>query len=123
MTTSVEVGPGIRLAAPSRSMKSSRPIQRRRLTTSSSIMAMCAAGPPNAMRLRRVNTRATSARRECRLDGIEVGVAWLPRDDSRAIRRAFHDINEESRATLAQLVERLIRNQQVPGSIPEGGSI
>ena len=26
-------------------------------------------------------------------------------------------------ATLAQLVERLIRNQQVAGSIPAGGSI
>jgi hypothetical protein len=30
---------------------------------------------------------------------------------------------EESEATLAQLVERLIRNQQVSGSSPEGGSI
>ena len=29
----------------------------------------------------------------------------------------------ERRATLAQLVERLIRNQQVAGSIPAGGSI
>ena len=28
----------------------------------------------------------------------------------------------EDRATLAQLVERLIRNQQVSGSSPEGGS-
>ena len=28
-----------------------------------------------------------------------------------------------ARATLAQLVERLIRNQQVAGSIPAGGSI
>jgi hypothetical protein len=27
-----------------------------------------------------------------------------------------------NRATLAQLVERLIRNQQVAGSIPAGGS-
>ena len=35
-----------------------------------------------------------------------------------------HDIKEEVlfRATLAQLVERLIRNQQVAGSIPAGGS-
>ena len=31
--------------------------------------------------------------------------------------------NRETRATLAQLVERLIRNQQVSGSSPEGGSI
>jgi hypothetical protein len=29
----------------------------------------------------------------------------------------------KARATLAQLVERLIRNQQVSGSTPEGGSI
>ena len=28
----------------------------------------------------------------------------------------------DSQATLAQLVERLIRNQQVAGSIPAGGS-
>ena len=28
----------------------------------------------------------------------------------------------KSKATLAQLVERLIRNQQVAGSIPAGGS-
>ena len=32
-------------------------------------------------------------------------------------------INGFERATLAQLVERLIRNQQVAGSIPAGGSI
>jgi hypothetical protein len=31
--------------------------------------------------------------------------------------------NKSSEATLAQLVERLIRNQQVAGSIPAGGSI
>ena len=29
----------------------------------------------------------------------------------------------KKRATLAQLVERLIRNQQVAGSIPAGGSM
>ena len=29
----------------------------------------------------------------------------------------------KARATLAQLVERLIRNQQVAGSIPAGGSM
>jgi hypothetical protein len=31
-------------------------------------------------------------------------------------------LSSKARATLAQLVERLIRNQQVSGSIPEGGS-
>ena len=35
-------------------------------------------------------------------------------------RKALH-FNQG--ATLAQLVERLIRNQQVAGSIPAGGSI
>ena len=30
--------------------------------------------------------------------------------------------NNQRNATLAQLVERLIRNQQVAGSIPAGGS-
>ena len=32
-------------------------------------------------------------------------------------------LKSKARATLAQLVERLIRNQQVAGSIPAGGSI
>ena len=31
--------------------------------------------------------------------------------------------NSKRQATLAQLVERLIRNQQVAGSTPAGGSI
>jgi hypothetical protein len=31
-------------------------------------------------------------------------------------------LESKARATLAQLVERLIRNQQVAGSIPAGGS-
>jgi hypothetical protein len=31
--------------------------------------------------------------------------------------------DQKAEATLAQLVERLIRNQQVAGSIPAGGSI
>jgi hypothetical protein len=33
-----------------------------------------------------------------------------------------HSDKVENEATLAQLVERLIRNQQVAGSIPAGGS-
>ena len=35
----------------------------------------------------------------------------------------FAKIRKQSKATLAQLVERLIRNQQVAGSSPAGGSI
>ena len=34
-----------------------------------------------------------------------------------------HGIKCKRQATLAQLVERLIRNQQVAGSIPAGGSM
>ena len=46
---SVELGPGIRCVAPRRSRKLSRDSHLRRPTTSSSIMAMCAAGPPKPM--------------------------------------------------------------------------
>jgi len=45
----VEMGPGMRFVAPRRSRKASRLIQRRRPTTSCSIMATCTAGPPNAV--------------------------------------------------------------------------
>jgi hypothetical protein len=43
-------------------------------------------------------------------------IGWFAR-----IRRKL--LSSKPRATLAQLVERLIRNQQVAGSIPAGGSI
>ncbi len=39
-----------------------------------------------------------------------------------ALRRPCVKLGKVSEATLAQLVERLIRNQQVAGSIPAGGS-
>src|SRR5262249_10360718 len=60
IASSVEVGPGIRLAAPIRSSSRSRVIQPRRRTTSSSIIAMCAAGPPNAVNPSRANSHASS---------------------------------------------------------------
>ena len=43
----------------------------------------------------------------------------------RGARRSLEKLPGPARlrATLAQLVERLIRNQQVAGSIPAGGSI
>src|SRR5688500_16218027 len=71
---SVEFGPGSRLVAPSRSRNSSRVIQRRLRTTSSSIIAMCAAGPPNAVVPNRRKRRARS-RSEAR--------SLRPRDISR----------------------------------------
>jgi hypothetical protein len=39
------------------------------------------------------------------------------------LRNSPQVVTVKARATLAQLVERLIRNQQVAGSIPAGGSI
>src|SRR5262252_4783165 len=49
MAISVEFGPGMRFVAPRRSTNCSSLSQRRRRTTSSRIIAMCAAGPPNAI--------------------------------------------------------------------------
>ncbi len=46
IASSVEFGQGIRFVAPTRSRNSSRVSHRRRPTTSRSISAMCAAGPP-----------------------------------------------------------------------------
>ncbi len=40
----------------------------------------------------------------------------------RLLRFVLSCYDPKVRATLAQLVERLIRNQQVAGSIPAGGS-
>src|SRR5579885_229606 len=49
MAISVELGPGMRLDAPSTSRKSARDTHPRRRTNSSSIIAICAAGPPKAI--------------------------------------------------------------------------
>ena len=46
---SVEFGPGMRLVAPRKSRNCSRVSQPRRATASSSIIAMCAGGPPKAI--------------------------------------------------------------------------
>src|SRR5713101_468651 len=63
MAISVELGPGMRLAAPKRSRNCSRVSHCRRRTVSSSIIAMCAAGPPNAVKPSRRNSSATSRSR------------------------------------------------------------
>src|SRR5215472_11262918 len=62
IASSVELGPGIRLDAPSRSRNLSDDSQRRRRTTSFSMMAMWAAGPPNAVNPRRRKRSASSER-------------------------------------------------------------
>ena len=57
-----QLGPGMRFAAPTMSRKRSPLSQRRRTTTSLSMSAMCADGPPKAVRPRRRNSLATSPR-------------------------------------------------------------
>src|SRR6266446_3780945 len=64
---SVEFGPGIRLVAPTRSMNFSCDSQPRRRTTSSSIMAMCAAGPPKPIVPSFKKSHASSFKRTERL--------------------------------------------------------
>src|SRR6266581_3594581 len=67
---SVEFGPGIRFVAPRRSTNCSSLSQRRRRTTSSRIMAMCAAGPPKAIVPSLRKSQATS-----RIGGRLAGMA------------------------------------------------
>jgi hypothetical protein len=55
-------------------------------------------------------------------------ISSVPESGRGAVESAGHLLKSnqtpipQKLATLAQLVERLIRNQQVSGSIPEGGS-
>src|SRR5579871_820747 len=60
MASSVELGPGMRFDTPSRSRNRSELSQPRRRTTSLSMIAMCAAGPPKAVNPSRRKSRATS---------------------------------------------------------------
>jgi hypothetical protein len=57
---------------------------------------------------------------ETKTEGSNTSV-WLPASIDTELE--FLRSTSERNATLAQLVERLIRNQQVAGSIPAGGSI
>src|SRR5262245_27327515 len=70
---SVEFGPGMRFVAPNRSRKVSRESHRRRLTTSSSIKAMCTAGPPKAV-VHSLRNKTASSRNELGTDE-ELGIA------------------------------------------------
>ena len=60
IASSVEFGPGIRFVAPTKSRNWSRVNQRRRRTTSISIRAMWAAGPPKPMAPSLRKTRLSS---------------------------------------------------------------
>src|SRR5579883_608892 len=62
MASSVELGPGMRLAPPSKSRNSCSLTHLRRWTTSWRIMAMWAAGPPKAMKPSLRKSAATSPR-------------------------------------------------------------
>jgi hypothetical protein len=77
--------------------------------------------PFSARSLEAANTPPTQERAAFRTASQEAQeVRGLTCEARRARRSCYKDWR---RATLAQLVERLIRNQQVSGSIPEGGSI
>src|SRR5579863_2642786 len=69
IASSVEVGPGIRLAAPRRSRNCWSSSQPRRRTTSSRITAICAAGPPKAV--------APSLRKSAARSSKEVGAVSM----------------------------------------------
>ena len=58
---SVEFGPGIKVVAPSRSRNSASVSHLRLTTTSSCMMPIWAAGPPNAVKPSLMNKAATSA--------------------------------------------------------------
>src|SRR5579863_9405030 len=101
MAVSVEVGPGIRLAAPSMSRNCCRSTQRRLWTTSVSNSAMCAAGPPKpitpSLRKRPASSRSRVARESfggkagavlCRLTDNHRGRSWELRPDT--IRNSRH---------------------------------
>src|SRR5208337_4090093 len=62
IASSVELGPGMRLVTPRRSRNSAWMSQPRRRTTSSSIKAIWAAGPPKAVMPSLRNSRANSPR-------------------------------------------------------------
>src|SRR5437868_8019401 len=85
---SVEFGPGIRLVAPSRSRNFSRVSQPRRVTISSSIIAMWAAGPPNAIVPSFKNKNASSTRGESLTSGDRAFGASLESGRSLVIRWA-----------------------------------
>src|SRR5215472_4337082 len=64
MASSVELGPGMILARPNRSRKRSSLTHLRLVTSSRRIIAICAAGPPNAVKPKVRKTTATSFSRE-----------------------------------------------------------
>jgi hypothetical protein len=70
---SVEFGPGIKLVAPRKSRNSARVNHPRRVTASSSINAMCTAGPPKAVAPSLLNNKASSSSEVRRDSGAVFG--------------------------------------------------
>src|SRR5712691_7522583 len=95
MANSLELGPGIKLLAPSKSRNFSRESHFLRRTSSSSMMAMCAAGPPNAVVPSRRKNSASS------LSGVapEVSLSAKAGCAGSSIRRRF--LPEKSRVERA----------------------
>src|SRR5450755_4012291 len=142
MAISVEFGPGMKLVLASRSKKSFDVSQCRRVTTSSCILAMCAAGPPNTVEPNREKRRATSrsaaaevaaeATFGSRVIGIrapgswggfdsmpgkplsdrDAGGLWLRRDSFGI--EAFDDEHTALRGVLPDRLDRLIGPRVVP---------
>lgn len=85
MASSVDVGPGMRFAAPSMSRNCWRVIHFRRWTTSDSIRAICAAGPPKLIVPNFRNKKESSSNlsvNECPCGCGEIGSSLLKRDAS-----------------------------------------
>src|SRR5215469_4453995 len=82
MASSVELGPGMMLASPNRSRKRSSLTHLRLVTSSRRIIAICAAGPPKAVKPKVRKTTATSFSREdsCSVDADVTVLFHLFRD-------------------------------------------
>src|SRR5579872_3230076 len=102
---SVEFGPGMRLVAPRKSRNCSRVSHLRRETTSSSIIAMCAGGPPNATKPSFRKSRASSRREVRRPPEVRHWDFWVAADGScksNLIEKQFEDCNQERASALQE---------------------
>src|SRR5919199_1392213 len=92
MASSVDVGPGMTLAAPTRSRNCWSLSQRRRLTTSSRISAMCAAGPTRHRRRRGTRPASPELRVARAVGGAELGVARVHGRCASGGAQGLHDV-------------------------------
>src|SRR5262245_57321337 len=111
MANSVEFGPGIRLAAPSKSRNSSRVIHLRRRTTSSSIIAICAAGPPNAV-VPSLRKSSASEERDVGRFLLSDMLLSLRFSASSALRSQFNAEDAEIRRGTQRILEQVLNAKQ-----------